>query len=47
MCCHNNFAGALAEKIHLTKVSGVMKGFDTIMSAYRGEVNCAVTTAEL
>ena len=39
MCCHINFTGALAESNRLTKVSGVMKAFGTIMSAYRGEVS--------
>ncbi|XP_041379187.1 ATP synthase subunit O, mitochondrial-like [Gigantopelta aegis] len=37
---------ALAENNRLTKVSGVIKAFGTIMSAYRGEVNCVVTTAK-
>ena len=36
MCCHNNFTGALAKNNRLIKVSGVIKAFGTIMSAYRG-----------
>ena len=47
MCCQNNFTGALAENNCLTKVSGVIKAFGTNMSAYRGEVNCVVTTAKV
>ena len=47
MGCHNNFTGALAESNCLTKVSGVIKAFGKIMSAYRGEVNCLVTTAKV
>ena len=47
MCCHNNFTGALAEDNHFTEVCGVIKAFGTNMSAYRGEVNCVVTTAKV
>ena len=39
MCCHNIFTGALAENNCLTKVSGMMNAFGTIMSAYGGEVS--------
>ena len=38
---------ALAENSRLTMTSGVIKAYGTIMSAYRGEVTCSVTTAKV
>lgn len=35
----------LAENSRLNKAQGVVKAYMTIMSAYRGEVPCTVTTA--
>lgn len=35
----------LAENSRLNKSQGVVKAYMTIMSAYRGEVPCTVTTA--
>lgn len=35
----------LAENNRLNKSQGVVKAYMTIMSAYRGEVPCTVTTA--
>ncbi len=39
--------GALAENNRLTKTQAVIKAYQTIMSAYRGEVSCTVTTAKV
>ena len=39
--------GALADNNRLPKAPGVIKAFGTIMSAYRGEVTCVVTTAKV
>ena len=47
MCCDDDFTGALPENNCLTKVSGVIKTFGTMMTAYRGEVNCVVITAKV
>ena len=38
-------SGTLAENNRLTRAQGVVKAYMTIMSAYRGEVPCTVTTA--
>ena len=38
-------SGTLAENSRLTRAQGVVKAYMTIMSAYRGEVPCTVTTA--
>ncbi|XP_064405174.1 ATP synthase subunit O, mitochondrial-like [Halichondria panicea] len=41
-----NLFGALAENNRLTKTQSVIKAYQTIMSAHRGEVPCTVTTAK-
>ena len=40
-----SYVGTLAENNRLTRAQGVVKAYMTIMSAYRGEVPCTVTTA--
>ena len=37
----------LADNRRLNKVNGIIKAFNTIMSAHRGEVNCTVTSAKV
>ena len=37
----------LADNNRLQKVSPVIKAYGTIMTAYRGEVSCVVTSAEV
>merc|ERR1719295_823014 len=41
-----NLFAAIAENGRVTKVSGILSAFGQIMSAYRGEVSCSVTTAK-
>lgn len=41
-----NTLSAMAENGRLPKLSAVLKAFQTIMSAHRGEVTCSVTTAK-
>ena len=38
---------AMAENNRLTKAPSVIKAYGTIMSAYRGEVSCTVTSAKV
>ena len=38
-------SGTLAENNRLSRAQGVVKAYFTIMSAFRGEVPCTVTTA--
>ncbi len=45
--CFMVILGALAENNRLTKTQGVIKAYQTIMSAHRGEVRCTVTTAKV
>lgn len=40
-------ADVLIENSRLSKTSGVIKAYMTIMSACRGEVSCVVTTAKV
>ena len=37
----------LADNRRLNKVNGIIKAFNIIMSAHRGEVNCTVTSAKV
>ena len=37
----------MAENNRLTKAPSVIKAYGTIMSAYRGEVSCTVTSAKV
>ena len=37
----------MAENNRLTKVSSIIRAYDTIMRAHRGEVLCTVTTAKV
>ena len=39
--------GALTENNRLSRTMGVIKAYNTIMSAYRGEVPCTVTSAKV
>lgn len=41
-----NALSAMAENGRLPKLSAVLKSFQTLMSAHRGEVTCSVTTAK-
>jgi F-type H+-transporting ATPase subunit O len=41
-----NLFGALTENNRLSRAMGVIKAYCTIMSAYRGEVPCTVTSAK-
>ncbi|KAM6448388.1 ATP synthase peripheral stalk subunit OSCP, mitochondrial [Liasis olivaceus] len=41
-----NFVKTLAENSRLSYTSGVISAFGKIMSAYRGEILCSVTTAQ-
>lgn len=41
-----NFVKTLAENSRLPYTSGVISAFGKIMSAYRGEILCSVTTAQ-
>lgn len=41
-----NLFDAMAENNRLTKAPSVIKAYGTIMSAYRGEVSCTVTSAK-
>ena len=43
--CTLLIVGTLAENSRLNRAQGVVKAYMTIMSAYRGEVPCTVTTA--
>ena len=40
-------SGALTENNRLGRALGVIKAYTTIMSAYRGEVPCTVTSAKV
>jgi hypothetical protein len=42
-----NLFGALTENNRLSRAMGVIKAYCTIMSAYRGEVPCTVTSAKV
>ena len=44
-CLFEFSLATLAENSRLSKAQGVVKAYMTIMSAYRGEVPCTVTTA--
>ena len=37
----------MAENNRLTRINGVVKAYNTIMNASRGEVSCTVTTAKV
>lgn len=41
-----NALSAMAENGRLPKLGAVLKSFQTLMSAHRGEVTCSVTTAK-
>ena len=41
-----NTLSAMAENGRLPRLSAVLKSFQTLMSAHRGEVQCTVTTAK-
>ncbi len=40
-------SAAMAENNRLTKVSSIIRAYDIIMRAHRGEVLCTVTTAKV
>jgi len=47
MVSDSDGVGALAANNRLTRTSGVIRAYTTIMSAHRGEVPCTVTTAKV
>ncbi len=45
--CLQFCSGVLVSNNRLPRVGGVIRAYGTIMSAHRGEVPCAITTAKV